>query len=1017
MDARQAAFQRPPDRPMIHNPNHQPSPQTYTGYAPPTPQPQQPQQPLHVPFSQDPYAAARRDPFLPTTAQHVRRSSQGISGGDNAPQPQAERQGGWTHTARPNHGIHYGAQHHHSQTGPPPPPSMSASNNPPAPSQYGFDAARRNSLNGGSPPAPYGAPPHDTPAPPSFARPHMPPPSSPQQHHASQPQRAPYASNFGANRELPGLGSAHRPGSSMSISSLIGGGDAGAPAQTSQSQPSPVTNAQSVAGHSMQPPSPRRGLPPGPRSDFAPFPRQPSPDRSMYGGNASRAPGGQNFSAGSPSRSYSNQGSPELGRQSLPPSNQTYKFLGQRLYGQASNDAVARDHQQAAANVPPRPNSQPTGPLAARDIGRPPYDAMAGRRSAYGPPEERRRTLGESHHARPNTAELLGIASQGPTARDRPTTVQPVSQSAFSPPRDQHTMPGPNDPPRGVWRHSAPVDAPRDAIDSRREDPAASQRPYGPYHSPSHAPSRFDGQSGETMAQQRSMDRMNNRVVEQYHAAPTSDPNSIDRQKTEPLARSLSSRSLYEYPRRMGEEMQHSKSHIGFGLEASRRTGRASPLPQAVQGAQAQPMSIGKDPGIKSEFGRMFSGLGSGLGSSTPSRGSPLPHNGQGPFAQDPESGDMMMRLQRVNSQQGRKSKRVKDEDVFDADSNDGRGTPSGVRGAKRNKYTHAGHHHHHVPHHHHHHHHHKPDDELLQSNTSTPLNGRQGSLPQNGPGQPVHHHHHIQGTPHHHHHHHHHAPRGGPQGPSPVTKMPIKVHDIQPVLDEAAKFPRRHLGSRLYETTTELPKPNSSLDDQFGYASKPKRLPRFEVNPINCTFTIRVPRFFLKPRQRQHIVLERHLWGARVYRDDSDPIAAAIHSGWIRGEWDETVDVTMLDPRITAPNDAKDADDILTKPPAAPVTPPTDMDLQIEILILPQLQEYEGTVEYGISSKKGKAHEGLSFMINKVKWVEEAFGSRGQERTAAALKRRLDAGASLLALKSGFDDTHRANGMAQLLV
>jgi len=247
------------------------------------------------------------------------------------------------------------------------------------------------------------------------------------------------------------------------------------------------------------------------------------------------------------------------------------------------------------------------------------------------------------------------------------------------------------------------------------------------------------------------------------------------------------------------------------------------------------------------------------------------------------------------------------------------------------------------------------------------------------------------------------------------VAKAVVKVHDIQPVLDEASKFPRKHLGSQLYEATPQLPKPNSSLDDQFGYASKPKRLPRFETNPINCTFTIRVPRFFLKPRQRQHIVLERHLWGARVYRDDSDPIAAVIHSGWIRGEWDDTVDVTMLDPRITAPNEPGDAAEKLVKIPAAPVTPPADMDLHIEILILPQLQEYSASVEYGISSKKGKAHEGLSFMINKIRWVEEGFGSRGQERTAAALKRRLDASASLLALKSGFDDAHRMSGMARL--
>jgi hypothetical protein len=246
---------------------------------------------------------------------------------------------------------------------------------------------------------------------------------------------------------------------------------------------------------------------------------------------------------------------------------------------------------------------------------------------------------------------------------------------------------------------------------------------------------------------------------------------------------------------------------------------------------------------------------------------------------------------------------------------------------------------------------------------------------------------------------------------------MSIKIHDVQPILEQVAKFPRRHLGSHLYEATTELPKPNSSLDDQFGYASKPKRLPRFDQNPINCTFTIRVPRFFLKPRQRQHIVLERHLWGARVYRDDSDPIAAAIHSGWIRGEWDDTVDVTMLDPRISAPNDAADAEDILTKIPSAPVTPPADMDLQIEILILPQLQEYGASVEYGISSRKGKAQEGLSFMINKIRWVEEGIGSRGQERTAAALKRRLDASATLLALQRGVDDSHRVNGMAALRV
>jgi hypothetical protein len=79
---------------MIRNPNHQPAPPSYAGYPPTS----QPQQPLHVPFAPDPYAASRRDPFLPTAAQHARHGSQGTPAGENAPPAPAERQGGWTHT-------------------------------------------------------------------------------------------------------------------------------------------------------------------------------------------------------------------------------------------------------------------------------------------------------------------------------------------------------------------------------------------------------------------------------------------------------------------------------------------------------------------------------------------------------------------------------------------------------------------------------------------------------------------------------------------------------------------------------------------------------------------------------------------------------------------------------------------------------------------------------------------------------------------------------------------------------
>ncbi|KAH7122310.1 histone deacetylation protein Rxt3-domain-containing protein [Dendryphion nanum] len=905
---------------------------------------------------------------------------------------------------------------------------MNSSHNAPGQQPpYGYDESRRRSLGGGSPPNHYGAQTHDPlPPPPSFTRPHMPPPSSPQaQHnHSAQVPRPPFSTMFGATRELPGLGSGHRPGSSMSISSLIGGGDTGASNQIPQSQSSPAsapTSALPPNHHTMQPPSPRRGLSAGSRSDFTTFRRQGSPERQLYQNPASRAPDGHVYTAGSPTRTYSNHGSPEQGRPPLPQPAQPYKpmiFQASRPYTSSPNETHARDPRQSP-NIPPRPNSQPAGQLDQDPKAA--YDAMGGRRAVYGQPEERRRTLGESHHARPNVAEILGAGNPQLSERDRPVTVQPLSHSAFSPPRDHRNAAGAIPPPRNLWRQPVLEDPPRQTTEVRREDPPAPYRGYGAYVQPLQGHQSYAAHSAEDMVRGRSLDHLNHRVVEQHHVPPTSDPHSGDRHKSELLSRSLSSggntyagRSLYDQPRKYGDDLQHTKALLALGPEANRRTGRASPLPQAVQGAQAQPLSIGKDPSIKSEFGRMFSGLGSGLGSSTPSRQSPMPGNISEPH---PGIDINELRLQRVNSQNGRKPKRVKDEEGgFDNDSMDGRGTPS-ARGSKRNKHGNPGHHHHHHVHaHHHHHHHHKPDEEPHPpSASSTPFTARFPNPPQNG-GPPQtshhHHHHHAASTPHHHHH----VPRAGQPAALPSPKFSPRIHDISAVLEEAAKHPRHHLGSYPYEAIAVLPKPNSSVDDQFSYASMPKGLPTFERDPINCTVTCRVHRYYLKPRQRQQIVLQRHLWGARVYRDDSDPIAAAIHSGWIRGEWDETVDVGMLDPRVTAPNDPSDAEDVLTKVPAAPVTPPADMELQIDLLILPRIEKYEGTVEYGVSSRKTRTHDGLSFMIHKLRWVEDGLGSRGHGRTAAAMRQRLDASRTLLSLTNGGDEALGSlNGTAKV--
>jgi hypothetical protein len=87
-----------------------------------------------------------------------------------------------------------------------------------------------------------------------------------------------------------------------------------------------------------------------------------------------------------------------------------------------------------------------------------------------------------------------------------------------------------------------------------------------------------------------------------------------------------------------------------------------------------------------------------------------------------------------------------------------------------------------------------------------------------------------------------------------------------------------------------------SHTDDKFGYFLKYKPSRSFEEKDLNCTFTIRVPRYYVNKEARENIHKNRFLEGTEVYTDDSDPIAMLIHCGWLRGEWPEEVDVEMLD-------------------------------------------------------------------------------------------------------------------------
>lgn len=210
----------------------------------------------------------------------------------------------------------------------------------------------------------------------------------------------------------------------------------------------------------------------------------------------------------------------------------------------------------------------------------------------------------------------------------------------------------------------------------------------------------------------------------------------------------------------------------------------------------------------------------------------------------------------------------------------------------------------------------------------------------------------------------------------------------------------RSHLGSTVYAPVIRpAASKGREISSSLGYEITPVPIPRFH-GMENCTLTVRVPRMFLERAEREEICKRRVLWGAEIYADDSDPVAVAIHSGWIRGEWTDDIDLSMLDLGIShgkreAEEEArrtKGVSIILTEPPAIPMLPVPNMDLHITLLILPSLVNYASLVCYGLKSRSWSSrHDGLSYKVDSIAWVDEK--SRiGEERGGEARRKRLRA-------------------------
>ncbi|WYZ43491.1 hypothetical protein EsH8_VI_001190 [Colletotrichum jinshuiense] len=1023
-----------------------------------------PRQPPQLPFSRNAASQYSRSPFPPSS------NTTSNSTPNQSPFPPVSH----PPPSNPAYAEHQrrSSDNHYYSSGPRPYPQESNSG-PPPPSGHSRHPSA-SSLPPG-PPLNRNMPPPASPPQPGNQQ----PPSHQMGHYGLPAPRAPplsvgHPTSFPGGRELPSLGSISRTGStgsSMSISSMLGG----PPPVPRDSQP-PPSHYHPPATSATSGPTFAPTMQASPRmhsasSEYQPFRRPQTPEHA-------RPYDPRGSAAASPQGAYST--TPEMQRYGTPQQ-------GYHQRGPSAQDG--RESSRMPPGPPPRPTSQPKSypnpPQRPVEMGRNngPEEMYQRREEIprgsmeynperpglkpmtfddrYRAERERREEIEFRERERRERAYSGGDGGRGHPAHQgeyRPQEVQRGQPPPFSrppEPREQGPWPPrqpfdqsrvPYDPAGLHPRHHdfPPTSAPNYPNQSHPAPaPQYQQQPptdrYPPANHPQQQPSA--GQPGQP--QQQPFDSPERQRINHLH--PQAQPPPPHRRPVEegPAPPSVAYNTAhggpaYDSPRnRPAEEHPNNGQRNLLAVQEINRKGRVSPLPQAVQGAQPQLPGPAGEPGIKSEFGRMFSGIGSGvtgIGVASPvTTGAQLPYTNASLARRDEtdsaahDSGTDVAPKPPREGAKGRRRK-LKEEDAKGDEENSGRLTPVGR--AKRPK-THQHHHHQYVPvpvstssaansdSHHHHHHHHGAD----QANPPppigiTPFKNVKGSTPvpsPTGPAKdlPAAHHHHVPRSTHQHNHVKEAPAKQAVQSPTNVIPpKPKTIVTSKAVLESVTNLPRTHLGDVLYEPKLKPARQIPNVPSGRGFASTPTPLPWDMIkDKENCTLTVKVPKVYLTPAAREEITARRALWGTDVYTDDSDVIAACIHGGWIRGEWGDDVDVDMLDldRGLSAPDKEIPANrrrkekeregkarleansaTYLDKPPkTGPVSVPADRDMHVSLVILPRLEKYSSTTRFGLQSReyggryngRKSVHDGISFMITSIRWVTNGAGTQNRLR------------------------------------